>query len=107
MLDFFLVLGQVPGTHIDLTFTEIATVYSAALIFYLMRREHGLASKAISHMSLMFWLITSRPKAGRPPKKTVLWPEHIDLVPLVDIDFDRYLRLLRQLQEQYLVRSDV
>jgi hypothetical protein len=109
MLDFFLVLGQIPGTHIDLTFAEIATIYSAALISYLIRREYRIATQAISMMSVMFWLDASRPKLGRPPKKTVLWPAHINLAPLVNIDFDRYFRLLRQLPSQYLdlVHSDV
>jgi len=92
MLDFLLVLGQIPGTHIDITFVDILIGYSIILILYSLHREHKLSKKALKELVLAFWLYVSRPKRGRPPKQVVLWTDHIDLAPLIGIDFGHLFR---------------
>jgi hypothetical protein len=68
MLDFFLVLGQVPGTRFFLTFNELFSAYSIWLTFYLTRREFIIARQGVKHIPLAYWLVVSSKKAGRPPK---------------------------------------
>lgn len=95
MLNFFLVLGQVPGTNIELTFYDVMTIYLLAILAYWLRREYKLSKIAIKSLFLNFWLYVSKPRRGRPPKKLELWPEHIDIVPLVNTGFGNLWRLLR------------
>ena len=40
MLDDFLILGQVPGTNFQITFSELLLLLDAVLIFYLLRKHH-------------------------------------------------------------------
>ena len=100
MLDFFLVLGQIPGTNITLTFTDVVVLYSVAFITYYLHREHKLSKRALKHLVLAFWLHVSKPRRGRPPKKVELWPEHTGLTPLINIDFANLWRLLRHAYRQ-------
>ena len=98
MLDFLLVLGQIPGTRTDLTFTDVVVIYSVTFITYYARREYKLSKRALKYLVLAFWLYVSRPKRGRPPKKVELWPDHTSSVPLINLDFGflaRSWRLIR------------
>jgi hypothetical protein len=103
MLDFFLVLGQIPGTHFYLTFTELFWTYSLCLISYILRREYILATTFLIEQRLNYVMYSTRVRPGRV-KQRVLLPDHIDLTLRVDIDFDRYLRVLRQFRTLYLIR---
>jgi hypothetical protein len=68
MLDFLLVLGQVPGTHITLTFNEMLTIYFVIIACYIYRHDHKIASSTKKFIELSFWLYISRNKLGRPYK---------------------------------------
>jgi hypothetical protein len=68
MLDFFLVLGQVPGTHFFLTFNELFGAYSLCLFTFITRREFKTAQKGACGIPLAYWLVITAPKRGAPPK---------------------------------------
>jgi hypothetical protein len=68
MLDFFLVLGQVPGTHFFLTFNELFSAYSICLISYLIRREYRIAINGGQLIPMAFFTVVSTPMRGCPPK---------------------------------------
>jgi hypothetical protein len=68
MLDFFLVLGQVPGTHFYLTFNELFSAYSICIISYVTRREYRIAIKGRQFIPTNFFTVVSTPMRGRPPK---------------------------------------
>lgn len=87
MLDFLLVLGQIPGTRIDLTFFDVLAGFCVIFILYKLYREHKLSKQALKALVVAFWLYVSRPKRGRPPKQVELWPDHTSSVPLINIDF--------------------
>jgi hypothetical protein len=96
MLDFFLVLGQVPGTQFFLTFNQIITGYAFILTIYVIRREILSVSYFSKRMFLNYFMYVTRPHRGRPIRKTVLWLDHINLIPLEDIGVRRlHLRLAR------------
>ena len=41
MLNQLLVLGQVPGTHIEVTFSELVFIFDVVLIYYFLLRRRG------------------------------------------------------------------
>ena len=43
MLDFLLVLGQIPGTNLQITFNEITIFITAVFIWYFRRQLRALA----------------------------------------------------------------
>lgn len=53
MLNEFLVLGQVPGTHFQITFYELVLVFDVALLLFVLERYHHLSAKI--HY---YWLYT-------------------------------------------------
>lgn len=61
MWDFLLVLGQVPGTDIQITFLELllATALAAAFLLY---RKHLLKASTLNHLihQLLLYLRTKR-----------------------------------------------
>ena len=54
MLDFFLVLGLIPGTNFQITFNEIVAVVSLAAIWY-FRRQLRRQLVAQKQRLLVFW----------------------------------------------------
>jgi hypothetical protein len=95
MLDFLLVLGQVPGTHFYLTFTEIFSVYVISIASYTIHRQYIIRTSFYSHMKLNYSMYSSRVRPGRVKRREVL-PVHIDLAPLVDIDAEMILQRLQE-----------
>jgi hypothetical protein len=53
MLNEFLVLGQVPGTNFQVTFNELAILFDATLLFFVLERYHHLINKV-----RYYWLYT-------------------------------------------------
>jgi hypothetical protein len=102
MLDFFLVLGQVPGTHFFLTFTEIFSAYSICLTAYILHREYHIRKSFLVYIRLVYVMYSHRVRPGKLKKRAIL-PDHIDLAPLADIDFENFLKHLHSVQ--HLVRS--
>jgi hypothetical protein len=99
MLDFFLVLGQVPGTHFYLTFTEIFSTYSIALITYTLHREYHLGKNFLIYMQLVYVMYSQRLRPG-PVRKRAILPDHIDSIPLIDIDVENLIKHLQDLQNR-------
>jgi hypothetical protein len=99
MLDFLLVLGQVPGTRFFLTFTEIFSVYSIALAAYTINRQYHLRTRFLSHMRIVYVMYSSRVLPG-PVKRRVILPEHIDLIPLIRSDVENFQRRLEHQQRR-------
>lgn len=54
MLDFLLVLGQIPGTDIQITFNELVVLASLAAIWHFRRQLRRLA--AAKKRQLAVWL---------------------------------------------------
>jgi hypothetical protein len=94
MLDFFLVLGQIPGTPFYLTFSELFSVYSIALCYYIFRREYRIRTTFYTDMKLNYVMYSSRVRPG-PVKRREVLPGHIDLTLLEYIDVEGYLRRLQ------------
>jgi hypothetical protein len=99
MLDFLLVLGQVPGTHFYLTFTEIFSVYVISIASYIIRREYIIRTTFYSDMKLNYTMYSSRVRPGRVSLREVL-PDYIDLAPLVDIDAEKLLQYSQEFLRQ-------
>jgi hypothetical protein len=99
MLDFLLVLGQVPGTHFYLTFTEIFSVYVISIASYIIRREYIIRTTFYSDMKLNYAMYSSRVRPGRVSLREVL-PDYIDLAPLVDIDSEKLLQYSQEFLRQ-------
>jgi hypothetical protein len=93
MFDSLLVLGQVPGTRLTLTFNELASTYILALSVYLLRREYKIRNAFFKLMRTIYCLFSIRPVRGRPRKRAIL-TGHIDSTLLVNIEFDRLLQRL-------------
>jgi hypothetical protein len=94
MLDFFLILGQVPGTHFYLTFTEVFCVYTISLSAFYLNREYRSRTSFYTYMKFNYAMFSSRVRPGRIKRREVL-PVHIDLAPLVDIDVELILERLQ------------
>jgi hypothetical protein len=45
MLNEFLVLGQIPGTNFQITFSELALLFDIALVVFLLRKNHVIFQK--------------------------------------------------------------
>jgi hypothetical protein len=99
MLDFFLVLGQIPGTPFFLTFTELFSVYTILFAAYIYRREYRIRTTFYSDMELIYVMYSSRVHSGPVRKREVL-PDHIDLTLLEYIDAEKYLHRLRMFAHQ-------
>jgi hypothetical protein len=99
MLDFFLVLGQVPGTRFYLTFTELFSTYSICLIAYILHREYNIRKKFLIHMRFTYVMHSTKVRPGRL-KKRVLLPDHISLIPLVKTDFENFRQSLEQFEQR-------
>jgi hypothetical protein len=60
MLDFLLVLGQIPGTNLQITFNEIAIFTAAVLSWYFRRQLRDLAIREyrmfITYIKLRYYL---------------------------------------------------
>lgn len=91
MLDFLLVLGQVPGTHVELTFTDVLAGYFIVVFLYTAHREFKIRSSWLCYMRIIYCLYSIRPQVGRPRKRAEL-PGHISLALAINIDFDYLLR---------------
>lgn len=86
MLTFLVFLGQVPGTHFFLTFTELFSAYSLCLITYVLQREYRIRKAWLIYIRLVYVMYSHRIRPGRPRKREVL-PARIDSAPAVSIDF--------------------
>lgn len=53
MLDFFLVLGQVPGTDIQLGFWQIMSGYLSAFLLVLFYRKYKASRKVIQQIQVI------------------------------------------------------
>jgi hypothetical protein len=95
MLDFFLILGQVPGTHFYLTFTEVFCVYTISLSAFYINREYRIRTSFYTYMKFNYAMYSSRVRPGRVKQREVL-PVHIDLAPLIDIDGELILQRLQE-----------
>lgn len=93
MLDFFLVLGQVPGTHFYLTFTELLSAYSISLAAYILQREYRARKSFLVYARLVYVMYSHRLRPGRVRRREVL-PAHINLTLRVNIDL-HHLKLPR------------
>jgi hypothetical protein len=91
MLDFFLVLGQVPGTHFFLTFTEIFSAYTLALTTFTVHRQYHIRTNFLVNMRLVYVMYSTRVLPGKIKKRAIL-PEHIDLIPLIKNDALNFLQ---------------
>jgi hypothetical protein len=89
MLDFFLVLGQVPGTHFFLTFTELFSVCTIAVSTYILNREYYLRMTFYSNMRLNYVMYSTRIHPG-PTRKRAVLPGRIDLIPLIKTDVENF-----------------
>ena len=45
MINEFLVLGQVPGTNFQITFSDLVFLFDMALLFYTLERYHHIIQK--------------------------------------------------------------
>jgi hypothetical protein len=99
MLDFFLVLGQVPGTHFFLTFTEIFSTYTILLTSYILHRDYHVRTNFYARMRLIYIMYSSRVLPGRVKKRVIL-PDHISLIPLVKTDFENFRQSLEHFQHR-------
>jgi hypothetical protein len=99
MLDFFLVLGQVPGTRFFLTFTELFSAYTIALTVFILQREYRLRIKFLVRMRVIYVMYSTRVRPGSPKKRAIL-PAHIDLTPLIRSDFENFRKRLEPAQRQ-------
>jgi|SRR4051812_19367907 hypothetical protein len=99
MLDFFLVLGQVPGTRFYLTFTELISTYSICLSAYILHREYNIRTNFLSHMRLIYVMYSTRVRPGRVKKRVEL-PDRISLIPLIKTDFENFRQSLEQFQHR-------
>jgi hypothetical protein len=97
VLDFLLVLGQVPGTHFYLTFTELFSTYTILLSAYSAYREYQHHIYFYKSMKLNYVMYSTRVRPGRVKQRVEL-PAHIDLAPLLGIDVEKYLDRLLELQ---------
>jgi hypothetical protein len=99
MLDFFLVLGQVPGTRFFLTFTELFSAYTIALTVFILQREYRLRIKFLVRMRIIYVMYSTRVRPG-PPKRRAILPDHIDLTPLIRSDLENFRKRLEPAQRQ-------
>lgn len=72
MLDFLIVLGQIPGTQYDLTFSNIIIGYSVVLTFYFLQREYKNRKCWLKRVGLIYRLEAIKPRRGRPKQRVVL-----------------------------------
>jgi hypothetical protein len=93
MLDFFLVLGQVPGTRFYLTFSEVFSTYSIASAVFTFHREYHLRTNFLVAMRLNYVMYSTRVRPGKVKARAIL-PERIDLIPLIKTDFENFLKRL-------------
>jgi|GEM_PF-5116300 len=105
MLDFFLVLGQVPGTHFFLTFTEVFGAYTIALAAYTFNRQYHIRMNFYEHMRLVYVMYSSRVLPGKPKERAVL-PDRIDLIPLLQSDFENFQMRLEEQQQRARVIAE-
>jgi hypothetical protein len=94
MLDFFLVLGQVPGTRFFLTFTEVFSAYTIVVSAYILHREYYVRMAFYALMRLNYVMYSSRVHPG-PVRKRAILPDHIDLTPLIKNDFEHFWKSLQ------------
>jgi hypothetical protein len=99
MLDFFLVLGQVPGTHFFLTFTEIFSAYTIALAVYTLQRQYYIRINFLINTRLNYIMYSTRVMPGRVKKRAIL-TDRIDLIPLIKNDFENFLQRLETYQRR-------
>ncbi len=92
MLDFLLVLGQVPGTKFYFTFTELFGGYILFVSFYILRHEYRIRRDWLIYMRLIYVMYSMRPQIGRPKARAIL-TAHISLIPEVNIDFSSLRRI--------------
>jgi hypothetical protein len=99
MLDFFLVLGQIPGTKFYLTFTELFSTYSICLTVYILHREYNLRKNFLIYMRLVYIMYSTRVLPGRIKQRVIL-TERINLVPLIRSDFENFLKSLQDFAQR-------
>jgi hypothetical protein len=104
MLDFFLVLGQIPGTKFYLTFTELFSTYSICLFAYILQREFHIRKNFLIRMRLVYVMHSTRVLPGRIKQRVIL-TERINLIPLIRSDFAHFWKNLQELVQR--VRSNV
>jgi hypothetical protein len=102
MLDFLLVLGQVPGTHFYLTFTELFSTYTILLTTYASYCEYKHRVNFYRRMKLNYVMYSTRVRPGRVKLRAVL-PDHISLAPLLGIDVESHLNRALELQRSVLL----
>ncbi len=64
MLDFLLVLGQIPGTNFQITFSEMLVLVALVGVIYVVRKEHFLVN-GISWMPKYIKLYTGSQKSNQ------------------------------------------
>ena len=85
MLDFLIVLGQIPGTQYQLDFYEIVAGVFAILVITSARRRYRSA-KTFLTINRFIWLeVKILRRRGRPPKLLALWIDHTNPAPQVSI----------------------
>ncbi len=99
MLDFFLVLGQVPGTKFYLTFTELFSTYSICFTAYILHREYHIRKDFLVYMRLVYVMHSTRVLPGKIKQRVIL-TDRIDLIPLVKTDFENFYQDLRDLVQR-------
>jgi hypothetical protein len=99
MLDFFLVLGQIPGTKFYLTFTELFSTYSICLTVYILHREYHLRKNFLIYMRLVYIMYSTRVLPGRIKQRVIL-TERINLVPLIRSDFENFWKSLQDFAQR-------
>ncbi len=99
MLDFFLVLGIVPGTSFVLTFNEILLVFSlivAALWLYGSRRPKISIKQEMVQLSRLHSFSYPIPTKFSQPEEPTAHKVEVPLVNIVLPHLSRVVRLIRR-----------
>lgn len=67
MFNELLVLGLIPGTNFQITFTELLMVVELGLVFYLLRRRHIIQEFKYYWIYIHFYILAKRSRQLRLP----------------------------------------